>query len=89
MAPLVAIIDKLATIHKGMAHERAQDREQLKEMEDKQASLEMRQMERKRKFERICKLRDLACQYRQDRVQVDSKGKNLQYFKTVMTRRSS
>ncbi len=76
-APLVASIDKLAAIHEGMAHERARrDREQLREMEDKRASLEMCQMERKRKFERICELRDLARQYRRERVQLDSKGEN-------------
>ena len=76
MAPLVASIDKLAAIHKGMAHKRPRDREQLREMEDKRASLETCQMERKRKFERICELRDLARQYRRERVQLDSKGKN-------------
>jgi hypothetical protein len=76
MAPLVASIDKLAAIHKGMAHKRPRDREQLRKMEDKRASLETCQMERKRKFERICELRDLARQYRRERVQLDSKGKN-------------
>ncbi len=76
MAPLVASIDKLAAIHEGMAHERARDKEQLKELEDKRASLEMRRMERKRKFERICELRDLAGQYRRERIQLDSKGEN-------------
>jgi hypothetical protein len=38
MAPLVASIDKLAAIHKGMAHKRAQDREQSKEIENKRAN---------------------------------------------------
>ena len=81
MAPLVASIDKLAAIHEGMAHERARDREQQKELEDKRASLEVRQMERKRKFERMCELRDLARQYRRERVQLDSKGENFAVLK--------
>ncbi|KAI2507671.1 hypothetical protein MHU86_6764 [Fragilaria crotonensis] len=82
MAPLVASIDKLAAIHEGMAHERARDREQQKKLEDKQASLEVRQMEQKRKFERrMCELRDLARQYRRERVQLDSKGENFAILK--------
>jgi hypothetical protein len=56
MAPFVASLDKLAAVHKGMTREHARDREQ----EDKQASLEMVQLERKRKFERMSELRVLG-----------------------------
>ncbi len=77
MAPLVANIDKLAAIYECMTHERARDREQLKELEDNRAFLEERQMERKRKFE----LRDFACQYRQERIQLDRKGENVAVLK--------
>ena len=76
MAPFVASLDKLTAVHEGMAHERARDREQLKELEDKRASLEMNQEERKRKFERTCELRDLARQYRRERVQLDNNREN-------------
>lgn len=76
MAPFVASLDNLTAVHEGMAHERARDREQLKELEDKRASLEMNQEERKRKFERTCELRDLARQYRRERVQLDNNREN-------------
>ncbi len=65
-APLVASTDKLAAIQDRMAHKQAKDREQLKKMEDKRASLEMCQIKQKRKFEQICELRDLACRYRRE-----------------------
>ena len=81
MAPLVASIDKLTAVHEGIAHERARDRDQLKESEDRRASLEMRQVEKKRKFERSCELRDLARQYRRERVQLDSTGENFAVLK--------
>jgi hypothetical protein len=41
MAPFVARLDKLATVHEGMACKRARDIEQ----EDKQASLKMDHLE--------------------------------------------
>jgi septal ring factor EnvC (AmiA/AmiB activator) len=77
MAPFVASLDKLAAVHEGMARERARDREQ----EDKRASLEMDQLERKRKFERMCELRDLGRQFRRERVQLDSKAENFAALK--------
>ena len=46
-------------------------------MEDNRALLEVHQMEQKNKFERKFELRDLARQYRRERIQWDSKGENL------------
>jgi hypothetical protein len=77
MAPFVASLDKLAAVHEGMARERAREREQ----EDKRASLEMVQLERKRKFERMCELRDLGCQYKRDRMQLDNIAENFTVLK--------
>ena len=59
------------------------DREQLKELEDNRALLEERQMEQKRKFERKFELRDLARQYRRERIQVDSKAENFGVLKEI------
>ena len=53
------------------------DREQLKELEDTQALLE------ERKFERKFELRDLARQYRRERIQVDSKAENFGVLKEI------
>lgn len=47
------------------------------------ASVEMRRMEQKLNFEQICELRDPACPYRQERIQLDSKGEILQYSKIL------
>jgi hypothetical protein len=58
-----------------MTYEQARDREQLKELEDTQALLE------ERKFERKFELRDLARQYRRERIQLDSKGENFGVLK--------
>ena len=73
---IAASLDKLAAAHEEMAHERARDREQMKEFEHRKESLEARQGDRKRKFDRTCELRDLARQYRRERVQLDDSAAN-------------
>ena len=86
-APLVASIVKLAAIKDRMAHKQAKNREQLKEMEDKRASLEMRQIKQKRKFEQICELRDLACRYRRESTTRQQRQKFAVLQDFLLTRR--
>ena len=78
MASLVASLNKLTAVHKGMARERARDIEQ----EDKRASLEVDLSEWKRKFEWMCELSDLRRQYRRERVRLDSKAENFATLKS-------
>jgi hypothetical protein len=78
MAPFVASLDKLAAVQEGMDRKHARDRGQ----EDKWASLEMDQLEQKRKFEQMCELSDgRECNF------LTVKQKILPYSKASTTRR--
>jgi hypothetical protein len=70
--PLVASLDRLVATHASIAAERVKDRDRITQLEEKEGS----QKDRKRKFDRLCELRDLGRQYRRERIQLDTKAEN-------------